>query len=344
MSYGIIGYSANGGANQPSPSIWGDCASQELLDEGTGFFTYQEWVDAPVLPGLPNATAGAANVSVLYNTAYNSVLQITTGTTAGNAAMLFTRPLAPIAVGSGIKYWAEIEFALDSVTRTQGFFFGLIGGPVLVAGVNKLGGLPVTAATNDLKAGVVNTASTTRTSNTITTNSLIGIVGTPTGSAGQVKFDALYLNQPTYSATPTALPATTSTIKTVGTPVYIQTDLLNSPSIAANINAPGNTNLSTNGLVSTTTLNGIPGDLTAFQPTPNTTLNLNNGFVKLGIRYDGQQYLYFYVNGVQAARVQVDSTFDQVSNYGTAVSITNTAGTSSSVIELEFFRAAAKIA
>lgn len=36
-------------------------------------------------------------------------------------------------------------------------------------------------------------------------------------------------------------------------------------------------------------------------------------FVKLGIRFDGAKYLYFYVNGYQVARVEVDSTVDQTS-------------------------------
>lgn len=36
-------------------------------------------------------------------------------------------------------------------------------------------------------------------------------------------------------------------------------------------------------------------------------------FVKLGIRFDGGKFLYFYVNGYQVARVEVDSTVDQTS-------------------------------
>lgn len=34
-------------------------------------------------------------------------------------------------------------------------------------------------------------------------------------------------------------------------------------------------------------------------------------FVKLGLRFDGGKYVYFYVNGYQVAKLEVDSTVDQ---------------------------------
>lgn len=56
-----------------------------------------------------------------------------------------------------------------------------------------------------------------------------------------------------------------------------------------------------------------------------------NTFVKLGIRFDGIKHLYFYINGIKVAGVEVDSTFDQSAYYvpvfatktGTAAATTN---------------------
>jgi len=55
-------------------------------------------------------------------------------------------------------------------------------------------------------------------------------------------------------------------------------------------------------------------------PTPPGDLT-DEGFVKLGLRFDGKKYLYFYVNGDQVAKSQVDPTYDIVSNYGGIIAV-----------------------
>lgn len=360
MAYGVIGFSSyTANLNAPSGSIWGDCQSQELLDEGTGLFTYQEFYDFPFtastqIPAIASAAFGHAITSAaqLADGDFDSAEKITVGSTALDGFAIFTRPLAPLNAGK--KLWLETNVALGSVTATQGGFIGFVAGPSNPASGTtttvQAGGLPanVGSAATDAKAGVLSVASTTRASNTISTTSLFGFVFTPTGTAGQSKVDIIYLNQPTYSATPTALPATTSTVKTLGTPVYIQLDAMNASAISTNLN-PSN---QTGGGV--TSLGVIPGDIKAYTA-PNTTTAtqvanaaFNFGFVKFGVRFDGSSsttggsgpgYLYFYINGVQVARVAVDTTFDLVSDYAPIVSFI---GAASGVFYVDWFRAAGK--
>lgn len=90
--------------------------------------------------------------------------------------------------------------------------------------------------------------------------------------------------------------------------VILQANVTNSPSVVAN--------------------GGTAANLTA------------NTFVKLGLRYDGNQYLYSYVNGVQASKTLVDATFDQTNPYGF---IYNTYSAATSVTnKVNFVRVAAK--
>lgn len=352
MAYGVIGYSQQSSLSQPSGSVWGDCQAYELIDEGTGLFTYHEFFDFPysgAIPDIASAAYAAAITSVvqLSDGNFDSAIKVIVGAAAGDGVALFTRPLAnPI---SGHKLWMESNIALGSVTATQGGFVGFVAGPSnqqtsATTVAIQAGGLPgnVGGSSTDAKAGVLAVASTTRTSNTISTTSLFGFLITPTGVAGQAKVDIVYMNQPTFSATPTALPATTSTSKAVGTPVYIQLDAMNAASITQNLPS------------GTTSVGVIPGDIKAYTA-PSTTLatevansNINFGFVKFGIRFDGSSntvggngsgYLYFYINGVQAARVAVDGTFDTASDYAPIVSFT---GAASGVLYVDWFRAAGK--
>ena len=357
MGYGILGYGQPGPLNLPSGNVWGDCQSWELMDEGTGLFTYQEFFDnvspassgtPTTLTGISGAAFGHAITSVLQlnDGDFDSAIKVTVGSNAADGFALFTRPLAPL--NSGKRLWFETNIAIGSVTATQGGFVGFVAGPSnqqtsSTAVTVQAGGLPSNAglATVDAKAGILAVPSTTRTSNTISTTSLFGFLFTPTGSGGQAKFDIIYMNQPTFSATPTALPAATSTAKTVGTPVYIQLDAFNATG-AINANLPQGT----------TSLGVIPGDIKAYTA-PNTTLTtqqanslFNFGFVKLGVRFDGSGKggygtLYFYVNGLQVASVVVDTTFDVVSDYAPIVSFT---GAASGIAYMDWFRAAGKFA
>lgn len=370
MAYGIIGFSGPSGLSQPSGSVWGDCSSQELLDEGTGLFSYQEFFDLPfgagtavgsaggltIIPGIASAAFTAAITSSvpLNDGNFDSGQVITVGAGAGDGFAIFDRPLGPILAGH--KLWMETNVAFGAVASVlQGAFIGFIAGPSNqnVSGTitQEAGGLPpnVGTAVANAKAGVLATAAAARVSNLISTTSLFGFLVTPTGAQATdgLKVDILYMNQPVFSATQTALPATTSTLKTVGTPIYIQLDALNAPSIQANLgtnaNGPANVGLIPGDIKAYTT--GTGGTLAAYQ----AAQAYNFGFLKFGIRFDGssntvggagQGYLYFYVNGVQIARVIVDTTFDTGSDYAPIVSFT---GAASGVFYVDWFRAASKL-
>lgn len=60
----------------------------------------------------------------------------------------------------------------------------------------------------------------------------------------------------------------------------------------------------------------VATDVTNSTAIPSTSRSnlVANTFVKLGIRYDGQKTLHFYVNGIRVARYEVDSTVDQASH------------------------------
>jgi hypothetical protein len=323
MAYGVIGFSQAGknGLNQsqPSPSIWGDCSSQELLDEGAGYFTYKTFFDAVTLPDLPTSATGASTIAYETATFSGSIvpdhaIKITTAAAAQDAITVLTKPIGPIAAGSGRKYWAETAVSVASATNaTQGLFFGLA--------IAKVG---ITSSTGGASTvGFFDTVSATRTSNKVQTGTFVGFLGMPTGSGNLMKIDVAYMNQPTYSVTPTTVPATTSTATTVGSVIYVQTDVLNSPALAANGGS---------------TINTVPaGVLTVLGPNTGGDV-VANVFIKLGLRYDGQGFLYFYVNGILAAKLQVTSLFDQVSSLGTLLSITGNAVS----IDCDFIRAGSK--
>jgi hypothetical protein len=67
-----------------------------------------------------------------------------------------------------------------------------------------------------------------------------------------------------------------------------------------------------------------------------------NTFVKFGLRFDGNKTLYFYVNGVQVAKQEVDTTFDQSSYYVAAFNMKTGAATAVTNY-VDFIRAAAQV-
>lgn len=127
MAYGIIGYSQPGQVNStaqvgttqslPSGSIWGDCQSFELQDEGTGWFVEKNFKSDATLPGLPiqngTWTPGAGDDSSA-NVVYTS--------TSGNC-IAFVRPMAPIAPNGVTKLWYEVNVQ-PLQTSSQYMFFG----------------------------------------------------------------------------------------------------------------------------------------------------------------------------------------------------------------------------
>jgi hypothetical protein len=66
---------------------------------------------------------------------------------------------------------------------------------------------------------------------------------------------------------------------------------------------------------------------------------VNDTEVKLGFRFDGRKTLYFYVNGVEVATQEVDSTVDQSKNYCAIMAIKTGAAAAESMA-VDFFRVA----
>lgn len=274
MGYGIIGFGQPGtavstaqvGTSQmlPSGTIWGDCQSQEMTDEGTGFFVAKDFVAEVTLPGLPNQNGTWSNGSGDDHSANVAV------TSTANAAA-FTRPLAPVVANGNSKMWFEAAISPAQITN-QAIFVGL--------------------------ANSTGLSSTLLATSTTLTSAGVSLIGFWLHGDAPSNFDAIYQ-------------------KAGGSPQTVLASVL-----TANANNPNPANV-----------NYVPA-------TPPGALTGSN-YVKLGIRTD-KTYVYFYVNGTQVAKKQLDSTFDQTSSYGGIVTIgTQTANTDN--LKIGFFRCAGKI-
>lgn len=126
MAYGIIGYSQPGQVNSTaqvgttqsliSGSIFGDCSSQELTDEGTGFFVNVNFKDTVTAPGIPTQ-----NGTWTFGTAGDSIVNVVYTSTANVIA--YVRPMAPIAPNGQTKLWFETSIQ-PAQTTSQYMFFG----------------------------------------------------------------------------------------------------------------------------------------------------------------------------------------------------------------------------
>ena len=322
MAYGIIGYSQSNAIVQASGSIWGDCSAQEILDESSGYFTFKTFVDAVTLPDLPSISVGTTVYSEDPN--FDHALLVATGTTAQNEAVLFTNPTAPIAPGSGIKHWFEASISTQSIAENKGMFIGL---------VNKIG-----QTTGTLIQQTTSTAAT----NLLTAVSGTSLVGFWSHGDALTNFDAVYVNkvsgtgglQPA-SGTGTAAQKVSTVLANVLTPAITQ--------YPNSLNPLGYTGP----VVSTTGTNSAPGpngaltaNVAATGTSTGATYNNTTGWVKLGLRYDGQQYLYFYVNGVQVAKLLISSlNFDVTATFGGVVAI-QTGAASAAHMDVNFVRVA----
>lgn len=127
MAYGIIGYGQPGtifsttavgtSTNLPSGTIWGDCQSQELLDEGNGYFVFSTFKDVKTLPGLPTLNGTytlASSTDSAVNIAFNSTA----------AVEVYTSTLAPVAANGNTKLWFETNVLFGQSTA-QTAFIGL---------------------------------------------------------------------------------------------------------------------------------------------------------------------------------------------------------------------------
>jgi hypothetical protein len=331
MAYGIIGYGSAGATNAlPSGNIWGDCSSQELIDEGTGFFVDADFTTAVIatdasglstavgtggsLISMPSAADNTAAFLINITTALvppaPQALAIVQDTTTAHAAAIWTYPMGGGGVAgsliAGKKFWCEIS--LTPVTQSAGsavssdaWFFGLVG----------LG--------NSTQYGMVKNfakvSSATQGSNSLQSVSCIGFWKHGDSTVASTKVDLVFLNLTTVSATATTYTNMTTGVVAsgaVGSSGFIQKDVTNAASFVAN--------------------GGVAFNMTA------------KTFTKFGLRYDGQQYLYGYVNGVQVSKTQVAGTLDALTDFGVIFS-NSIAGSGPVACEYDiaFFRAAAKV-
>ncbi len=294
MSYGIsrVAQVNTLRFDQPSESIWASHKSFQELDEGTGFFVYEHFLANVTVPGLPNSFTPSTGAGFAYNANYDHVVNAVSGTVQNAFVQTYTRPLGVVAAGSGQQIWFEAEIALSSISQNTGVFVGL---------ANTLGLVP---ANTNAASGIVSAASATKASNTIGAVANTSLIGFWSHGDAAANFDAVYLNAGT------AQPPTTTTGNANGA---VQTVLVNTLTAAANNPNPANLAFSPP---------AAPGTLVAAASSAGSVVSTANGFVKLGVLYDGQKYVYWFVNGTQVAKQAVDSTFDQTSHYGGVVSLT----------------------
>jgi hypothetical protein len=322
MAYGIARYAQTNPnlPQSPSDGVWADCLAYELQDEGNGYFQTQHFYDVASLPGLPNSGTpglGGLTQSFVQAGTFDHVLSATVAGTAQAFTQIYTRPLGPIASGGTGRIWFEASLAVSDVTTAKGIFVGV---------ANTQGLVPTTTAIN---GGIVAAASATRASNSLGAQAATSCFGFWLHGDLPANFDAVYLNQGTAVA-----PNVSTTIPSYGNSKgTLNTVLLNVLTANANNPDPGNPFY---------TPPTPPGLLVVTGTTGQTGINTGSaGFVKLGVNFDTYTARWF-VNGYQVAKYVVDSTWDQTSDYGGIVSMT-TATTAAPVLDIDFFRTAAKI-
>lgn len=263
-------------------------------------------------------------------------MSITTGATTQDDAAIATRPLGPIVAGGGGKVWFEALISVASLAAAKGIFVGVCN---LAALASKL---------------LISAASGTLASNTIGTStgnqSFYGFwMHGDTASLGN--FDAVWGNnvQSALTAGTAAAPGTVASGTSAGVVLYSV--------LTANANNPNPANIAFTPPVPPGVLTATPTTATspyttlqqqllASDPQANPQVLLPNSvsgaveFVKLGIRYDGQQYLYFYVNGTQVAKMAITSAQDQSSDFAGVVQIMAGTG-AANVLNVGFARTAA---
>lgn len=332
-AFGQIGYSQPSKMIQPSEAIWGDCPAQDLLVGQQGYAVFKNFKDRLPQTGDGASVTWAINSgSFIWSTAYDSVISMTTGASDQDDAGIATRPLGPITPNGGGKLWFEASVSSAVITLARGVFVGVVN----AAGL----GTKLT----------ISAASATKNSNTIGTSSG-GQSGYGFWLHGDTltNFDAVWFN-----SLQAATGATTLVTATNGGVVLANV-------LTANANNPNPGNLGfvpstpPGVLVATVTTSQATsfGTLTPQQclatqdPGQNPQVLLPNsvtgatGFVKLGLRYDGVQYLYFYVNGNQVAKMAISSSQDVTSDFAGIVQLMS--GTAAAKVEnVAFIHAAAQ--
>jgi hypothetical protein len=353
MAYGIVGFSQQNQLDQPSGAIWGDCSAQELLDEGSGYWDFKDFKTR-----LPQTADGASvtwaidSGSFAWNTHYDSVITATTGATLYDDAGIATRPVGPIAPGGGQKIWFEALVSVGTASG-QGLFIGLANLAAL-GSKNLLSQSSTVTYGNNLIGGASKSSFYGFWAIPTVYNSSTAPLGT-----GGVNFHAVWANQITTPMTPAQFAAYSANPNlSSGTGVVLQNVL--TPTITQYPNSlnplgyvgPTPASVPPGALIATATANATPVGYGTAQ-TPQQLLHIGlppsitaaygaTGFVKLGIRYDGQQYLYFYVNGVQTAKMVITSGNDTVSDFG-GIAVIQAGAAAAVTLNLGFERTASLI-
>lgn len=313
-AFGQIGYSQTNFLIQPSGAIWGDCPTLDLLEGDEGFASFQDFKAGLPLTTAPNWAIDSG--SFIYNTNYDSVISMTSGASDQDDIAVATRPLGPITPGGGGKLWFEAVVSSAVITLARGVFVGVVNKPALASKF------------------LISAASATKNSNTIGT-SAGGQSGYGFWLHGDTltNFDAVWFNNLQAATGATDLEATTATASGL-----VLANVLTAP---ANNPNPGNLafvpQTPPGVLIATVTGTTAQGFLNTQNPAANPQIGLPNsavgatGFVKLGLRYDGQQYLYFYVNGNQVAKMVISSAQDVTSAFGGVVQLMS--GTAAAKVE-----------
>lgn len=312
MAYGIIGYGQPSQPNQLSGNVFGDEAAYELIDEGVGYFANFDFKQT-----LPTAATGNAVLTnsgtLAYAATFDSVATLTTGATANNDASIYTRPLGPIVPGGPGKIWYEANIGLQDITTAKGVFLGLVNLAGLGAG------------------NLISAASATKNSNLIGGGAGSSFVGFWLHGDSLADFDIVWANAVTTPLSPTTIAAPGASA--AGGGVVLAGVLANSQvSLTPN---PGNPNYVA-GVIPTAMI------VDTTSPSQTKLLAGTQGFVKFGLRYDGSQYIYFFVNGTQVAKLAVTNSFDITDSFAAITQVV--AGTNAvEKLDLSWLIAAAKV-
>lgn len=155
----------------PSPSVWSDALGERAIDEGLGYQVLRDFKNGSTGLILQGGTAAAAS----FNTNYDSVVQISTGSgNTANGVELYCRPLGIPGLASQNQLRFEAIIAITQSTDAQAIFVGLAN-----------------YASVSTTQGVVSTASSTAASNVLSPGSKVGfwMKGSST-----TNIDAVYQN------------------------------------------------------------------------------------------------------------------------------------------------------
>lgn len=260
-STGTVGYDNPGEDNQPSPIVWKDCPTTDLINDAGGYFDHVEFLDAGDFSRFGSALVLDADTTTLAAVTgkRGGWLSLATGSTDNDAAALVSQPFGRITRKTLKKVWMEAHLELAAVNDDKGVFIGLVeeAGADLDVVADDVGDLAV--------AG----------------ESLMGfLIDSNDGDAVDViqRKDGDAVN-------------------------LIAEDVTNSSAIDADDR----------------------GSLAADTP------------IKLGLRFDGSKTVFFYVDGVQVAKLEVDESVEQAKDLAAIVAV-KTGSAASKAVKLDWVR------